>query len=280
MSLTGKLVDLGDHVVEAESREQRAVRATSNADSAVDELILVRNLDAVSGRLLEVLGDDEDGADEVVVRGLERRKVGRLGGSLSRLDLGDADRAEEDGEGREDVAQRRGLLEATKGLGRRDEVLASFGGERELVDGGDDGLVACHCRERVAEARLVAAESCDRLVDGIAGLARLDGRCAGVGSTEVGNLVARLAERVERLGGRVQERVKKLARREGRLGADGRLEALDEELELHLDRRGVEKKRALVEGEGDAALNVTKGALHIGRADVGVVSRRERLERR
>jgi hypothetical protein len=112
MGLTSKVLDLDEHVVETQRLVDVAVRTTGETDGLVDELFIDNDLSLGVGELLELLSDDEDGADEAVVARLERGEAvvarlerGEVCGLGTGGNGGDVERAEEGCEGCEDIAE-------------------------------------------------------------------------------------------------------------------------------------------------------------------------------
>lgn len=266
--MTSERLNLEDHVVETEGLVDVAVRTTGDANRLIDELLVGDDLNAGVGELFELLSDDEDGADETVVARLESGEVVLL---RRRAEGGDVKGDEESSERGENVAERGGDGEVDEGLNGGGEVLLRVVDEDEFFWGEQHRVEGRQRLEDVAEAVLVAAESREGVVDGVAGerCVETDGILGG--GAEVVELIASFSESEDRFRSGAKEGFVELADGERRLfGADG-LDPLDEELEVELDSRGLNELRTLLDGEMNSALDVAEGALDVGSADVGVV---------
>lgn len=73
-----QVFELGEHVAWAESRQDGTVCPAAVKDCAVRQLAVALYGASCLGRFLELLRDDEDGADEVVVSALRVLKRGGL----------------------------------------------------------------------------------------------------------------------------------------------------------------------------------------------------------
>jgi hypothetical protein len=136
------------------------------------------------------------------------------------------------------------------------EVLLSLLSEIEFFGGEEDWVEGCQRIEDVSKAVLVATDSREGVVDGVAGERRLETDCVFGGGAEVGE----------------EESFVELANRERGLIRHDRFEPLNEKFEVELNSRRLDELETLLDGKVDTTLDVAESALDVGSANVGVVS--------